>query len=76
MITPFLTNRNALVFVRSKNSCHLICLPFQATVSGVASVLVGQAIGLSEGFIVCHGIKVGVLDAGAKPSFIVAIGFG
>ena len=44
--------------------------------SGVASVLVGQAIGLSEGSIVCHGIKVGVLDAGAKPSFIVAIGFG
>ena len=76
MITPFLTNKKALVFVRSKKSCHLICLPFQATVSGVASVLVGQSIGLSEGSIVCQGIKVGVFEAGAKPSFIVAIGFG
>jgi hypothetical protein len=54
----------------------LICLPFQATVSGVASVLVGQSIGLSEGSIVCQGIKVGVFDAGASPSFIAAIGFG
>ena len=42
----------------------------------MASVAVGQVIGVEEGVTVCQGIRVGVFEAGARPSFIVAIGFG
>jgi hypothetical protein len=35
-----------------------------------------MATGLAAGSITCHGIKVGVFDAGANPSFIAAIGSG
>jgi uncharacterized membrane protein YvlD (DUF360 family) len=67
---------NALVSVFSKNSLNGRDVPLYIISSGIFSDVIGIVIGFVAGSITCHGIKVGVFEAGAKPSFIAAIGSG
>ena len=67
---------NALVSVCFKNSPNASEVPLYIISAGIFSEATGIDIGLSEGSITCHGINVGVLEAGAKPNFIAAIGSG
>jgi hypothetical protein len=65
-----------LVSVCFKNSLNAKELPLYIISAGIFSDARGKVIGLLAGSITCLGIKVGVLEAGANPSLIAAIGSG
>ena len=67
----------ALVFDALKKSCIETFLLYQVTVCGFSGVPFGIFfIVAADALKVWEGIKSGVLEAGASPSFIVAIGSG
>lgn len=76
VITPSRKTKNAFVEVFERNSLNGICVPPQFTVAGIVPLLVVQTTGEAAGSTTWNGIRVGVLDAGAKPSRIAAIGSG
>jgi hypothetical protein len=68
---------NALVFVLDRNSSNAIFSPSHVTTVGVSEFATLQAIdGFALDLIQWPGIKSGVLEAGAKPNLIAAIGSG
>jgi hypothetical protein len=67
---------NALVSVLFKNWLNGREVPLYIISSGIFSDVTGIVTGFSAGLITCQGIKVGVFEAGANPSFIAAIGSG
>jgi hypothetical protein len=66
----------AFVSVCFKNSLKGREVPLYIISLGIFSAVTGIAVGVDAGSITCQGINVGVLDAGAKPSFIDAMGSG
>ena len=67
---------NAFVSVVFKNSLNGSDVPLYIISSGIFAEVTGITTGLVDGSITCHGIKVGVFEAGANPSLIAAIGSG